>query len=57
MIYLVKLIGDYDFEFELMTESNEEFHQIIKDLRSKFAEEIKTYNTVIHYKEPKSGQS
>lgn len=57
VIYLVKPIGDYDFEFELMTESNEEFHQIIKDLRSKFAEEIKTYNTVIHYKEPKSGQS
>lgn len=57
VIYLVKPIGDYDFEFELMTESNEEFHQIIKDLRSKFVEEIKTYNTVIHYKEPKSGQS
>ncbi len=57
VIYLVKPIGDYDFEFELMTKSNEEFHQIIKDLRSKFAEEIKTYNTVIHYYEPKSGQS
>ncbi len=57
VIYLVKPIGDYDFEFELMTESNEEFHQIIKDLRSQFSEEIKTYNTVIHYEEPKSGQS
>jgi len=56
-IYLVKPIGDYDFEFELMTESDEEFHHIIRELRSKFAEEIKTYNTVIHYKEPKSGQS
>jgi len=57
VIYLVKPIGDYDYEFELMTKSNEEFHQIIKDLRSKFAEEIKSYNTVIHHKEPKSGQS
>jgi len=57
VIYLVKPIGDFDFEFELMTESNEEFHQIIKDLRSKFEKEIKTYSTVIHYKEPKSGQS
>ncbi|MBI4451981.1 Lrp/AsnC family transcriptional regulator [Candidatus Woesearchaeota archaeon] len=56
-IYLVKPIGDYDYEFELMTKSNEEFHEIIKDIRSKFAEEIKSYNTVIHYKEPKSGQS
>lgn len=57
VIYLVKPIGDYDFEFELMTKSNEEFHQIIRDLRSQFAEEIKSYNTAIHYQEPKSGQS
>ncbi len=57
VVYLIKPIGDYDYEFELMTKSNEEFHEIIKDLRSKFAEEIKSYNTVIHHKEPKSGQS
>lgn len=57
VIYLVKPIGDYDFEFELMTKSNEEFHEIIRELRKKFAEEIKSYDTVIHYKEPKSGQS
>jgi len=56
VIYLVKPLGNYDFEFELMTQSNEEFHQIIKDLRSEFAGDIKSYNTVIHYKEPKSGQ-
>ena len=57
VIYLVKPIGDYDYEFELMTKSNEEFHEIIKELRSKFSEDIKSYNTVIHHKEPKSGQS
>lgn len=56
-IYLVKPIGDFDFEFEVMTESNEEFHHIIKDLRSNFPKEIKNYKSVIHYKEPKSGQS
>jgi len=55
-IFIVKPIGDHDFEFELMTESNEEFHQIIKDMRSKFAGDIKNYNSVIHYAEPKSGQ-
>ncbi len=55
-IYLVTPVGDYDFEVELMTESNEEFHSILKELRSKFAETIKSYNTVIHYTEPKSGQ-
>ncbi len=57
VIYLIKPIGDYDYEFELMTQSNEEFHEIIKGLRTKFAQDIKSYNTVIHYEEPKSGQS
>jgi len=56
-IFLVKPIWNYDFEFELMTKSNEEFHKIIKKLRSNFANNIKSYNTVIHYSEPKSGQS
>jgi Lrp/AsnC family leucine-responsive transcriptional regulator len=56
VIYLVKTIGDYDFEFELMTESNEQFHNIIRELRSVFAEDIKEYTTVIHHAEPKSGQ-
>lgn len=55
-IYLVKPIGNYDFEFELMTASNEEFHDAIKELRTKFAATIKNYNTVILYAEPKSGQ-
>lgn len=56
-IYLIKPIWNYDFEFELMTESNKEFHEIIKKLRTKFAHNIKSYSTVIHYSEPKSGQS
>lgn len=55
-IYIIKPIGDFDFEFELMTKTNDEFHNILKELRSKFAENIKSYNTVIHYSEPKSGQ-
>ncbi|MBW2976345.1 Lrp/AsnC family transcriptional regulator [Candidatus Woesearchaeota archaeon] len=55
-IYLVTPIGDFDFEFEVMTQSNKEFHEMIKELRSKFAENIKSYNSVIHYFEPKSGQ-
>ena len=56
VIYLVKPVGSFDFEFEIMTISNQEFHDIVKDLRSKFAKDIKSYNTVIHYFEPKSGQ-
>ena len=55
-IYLVKPIGNFDFEVELMTESDQEFHDFMKNLRSRFASEIKSYNSVIHYEEPKSGQ-
>ena len=55
-IYLVKAIGDYDLEFELMTKTNEEFHKIIKELRTRFSEDINNYSTVIHYFEPKTGQ-
>lgn len=56
VIFLVKPIGDYDFEFELITESNDEFHRTIKDLRSNFADNIKNYSTFTFYYEPKSGQ-
>ncbi len=55
-IYLIKPIGNYDFEFEMMTKSNEEFHNTIKRLRTKFAENIKNHSSVIVYTEPKSGQ-
>lgn len=55
-IYLVKPIGESDFEVELMTESNQEFHEFMKELRTRFAKEIKSDSSVIHYEEPKSGQ-
>ena len=56
VIFLVKPISEYDFEFELMTESNDEFYDIMKELRTKFSKEIKSYDTVIFYSEPKTGQ-
>ncbi len=56
IIYLIKPIGNYDFEFEMMTKSNEEFHNTIKELRTKFAKNIKNHSSVIIYAEPKSGQ-
>ena len=56
VIYLVKPIGSYDFEFELMTSSNEEFHKMVKDLRTEFAENIKSHDSIIIFSEPKSGQ-
>lgn len=56
VIFLVKPVGDYDFEFELMTKSHQEFHEVIKQLRSKFSDNINNFSTVIHYSEPKTGQ-
>jgi DNA-binding Lrp family transcriptional regulator len=56
VIYLVKVIGEYDFEFEIMTGEDEEYDRLLKNLRNKFVGEIKTFSTLIHYYEPKSGQ-
>ncbi|MBU0636199.1 Lrp/AsnC family transcriptional regulator [Candidatus Micrarchaeota archaeon] len=56
VIFLVKPIGNHDFEFELLAPSNEVFHNTIKELRSAFSKEIKSYNTIVHYYEPKAGQ-
>ena len=56
VIFLVKTIGAYDFEFELLTESNEEFYHLIKSFRSHFAADIKFHSTVIVYDELKYGQ-
>ena len=56
VIFLVKTIGAYDFEFELLTESNAEFYHFMKAFRSHFAADIKGYNSVIVYDELKYGQ-
>ena len=53
IIYLLKTIGPYDFEFELMTRSNEEFYNIVKDLRIRFSTNIKNLNMVIMKEEAK----
>jgi Lrp/AsnC family transcriptional regulator, leucine-responsive regulatory protein len=56
VIFLVKTIGAYDFEFELLTESNEEFYHFMKEFRSRFAADIRSHNTVIVHDELKYGQ-
>lgn len=53
VIYLLKTIGTYDFEFELMTRSPDEFYTLIKDLRLQFADNIKDHSMVIMSEEPK----
>jgi Lrp/AsnC family transcriptional regulator, leucine-responsive regulatory protein len=56
VIFLVKTIGAYDFEFELLTESNEEFYHFMKAFRSRFATDIKLHSNVIVHDELKYGQ-
>ncbi len=56
VIFLVKTIGAYDFEFELLTESNEEFYHFMKVFRSHFAADIKFHSNVIVHDELKYGQ-
>lgn len=53
VIYLLKTIGTYDFEFELMTRSPEEFYNLIKELRINFAHNIKDHSMVVMSEEPK----
>jgi len=55
VIFLIKTIGAYDFEFELMTRSNEEFYHIVREFRSQFSHEIKLHHTVMVHDELKYG--
>lgn len=55
-IYITIAIGQYDLEFEMMEQTHEDFHEIMKELKDEFPELIKEYFTVIFYDEPKVGQ-
>lgn len=51
-IYITKAIGVADIEFELLVKSNEQFHNIVRELRYKFSDIIKDYSSFIIYYEP-----
>lgn len=55
-IYITIAVGQYDFEFEMMEQSHEDFHNIMKELKNRFPGLIKNYFTVIFYNEPRVGQ-
>jgi len=55
VVFVLKTIGSYDMEFEVMTASNEEFYNLIRDFRSAFATEVKLTQTVIVHDELKYG--
>jgi len=49
VIFILKTIGSYDMEFEVMTASNEEFYNLMRDFRSGFADDVKlTHNVIVH---------
>ncbi|MFH1649937.1 MAG: Lrp/AsnC family transcriptional regulator [Candidatus Woesearchaeota archaeon] len=54
-IFLVSSLGGPDFEFEIMTRTNEEYHTITKKLRTAFPQLIARYGGFIIYEEPKRG--
>ena len=53
VIYTTIPVGQYDLEFEVMTQTNEELHAIMGGLREKFSNVIKEINSIIFYYEPK----
>ena len=55
IIFTVFALGGCDLEFELMTKTNEEYHEIVKKLRSEFPALIDNYESIIIFEEPKSG--
>lgn len=54
-IFTVSLIGGCDYEFELMTKTNEEHYEFMKKLRTTFPELIARYGAFTIYEEPKTG--
>lgn len=52
VIYITRAIGKSDFEFEAMTKTNEEFHDLMTEIRFKFADLIKDFQTIIIYNQP-----
>lgn len=56
VIFLVKTIGTYDLEVELMTRSPEEFSDFMRRLRTTFADDLLSHRSVVVVREYKYGQ-
>jgi Lrp/AsnC family leucine-responsive transcriptional regulator len=53
VIFLLKTLGTYDFEFELMSRSSDEFYNLLKNLRLFLGAQLRDLNTVIMSDEPR----
>jgi len=49
-IFITEAIGLADLEFEILMPSYEDYHDFVEDLRDKFSDTIKSYNSLILYK-------
>ena len=56
VIFLVKTIGTYDLEVELMTRSPGDFFAFMRRLRTTFAGDLSGHRSVIVHRELKYGQ-
>lgn len=52
VVYVTKAFGIADLEFEIMLHSQRELHELIRDLRQKFSDIIKSFDSLIIYEEP-----
>lgn len=53
VVFLLKTIGTYDFEIELMTRTTGEFYGLIEALRQDFSHNVSDYSSVVMREEPK----
>lgn len=56
VIFIVKSLGSYDLEFEMIEQCNGEFHALMRDLRGRFPNLIRSFDAVQIHAEPKQGQ-
>lgn len=57
VIYLVRTIGEYDIEMDVMCKTGNEYRNILDKFKNQFSSEVQFYSTSIDYVEPKSGVS
>lgn len=53
VIYVTKYVNDFNIGFELEVRNMEELHGILTELRYKFSDVIKSYETILFFKEHK----
>ena len=51
VIYITKAIGTSDLEFEAMLHNRNELHELMRELRSKFSDILKDYETMLLFEE------